>query len=151
MIWRIAGAYEADAELRRDLHQDVLIAVWRALPRFRGEANVRTYIARIAHNRSVSHVGKEAARPKTAELHDGMALQAPNPEEEAAAASERERLAKAIRRLPIDQRQPVTLTLEGFRPREIADVLGVSANVVSIRLTRAKQALKDALESDDER
>lgn len=36
--------------------QDILFAVWSALPRFEGRASVRTWVYRIAHNVAVSHV-----------------------------------------------------------------------------------------------
>jgi DNA-directed RNA polymerase specialized sigma24 family protein len=51
MITRIAAAYEIVPDHAADLAQEVLIAVWKALPQFRGEASVRTFVARIAHNR----------------------------------------------------------------------------------------------------
>ena len=146
MIWRIAGSYEADQELRRDLHQEILLAVWRALPKFRQDAGERTYIARIAHNRAVSHVAREAKRPRVVEIDPAHPSESATPEGEAMERDRTARLQLAIRSLPVALRQPVTLALEGFRPREIADVLGVNANIVSIRLTRAKKALKAALE-----
>ena len=43
---------------------------------------------------------------------------------------------------------PVRLTLEGQTPREIAEMTGLSANIVSIRLTRAKELLRIALGAD---
>jgi len=145
MIWRICGAYEADRDLRRDLHQDVLLAIWRALLKFRGDANIRTYIARIAHNRAISHVGREAKRPRQGEPLDAIPAEAPTLEDRTDASVRKDRLSAAVRQLPLDQRQPVTLTLEGFAPREIAEVLGISANAVSVRLTRAKQTLREHL------
>ena len=148
MIWRICGSYEADAEKRRDLHQEALVAIWRALPKFRGDAKAKTYIARIAHNRAISHVTKEVKRPPHGELKEDLPTASPGPEEQAASSLRRAKLEAAIRRLPLDQRQVVTLTLEGFAPREIADVLGVSANTISIRLTRAKAALKEIFHHD---
>lgn len=145
MIWRICGAYEADPELRRDLQQEVLLAVWRALPRFRGEADMRTFVARIAQYRAISHVSREAKRPKKAELADDAPSSGPDPEEAAERTLQSARLAEALRELPMDQRQTLSLTLEGFSPKEIAAILGVSANVVSIRLTRGKHALRKRL------
>lgn len=50
-----------------------------------------------------------------------------------------------MRALPLSLRQPALLTLEGFSPAEIAEMLGLNANVVSIRLTRAKAALRKAM------
>lgn len=142
MLRRIAGSYEADRERRRELEQDILLAVWRALPRWRGEGPVRAFIARVAHNRAVTHVAREAAEPRRAALDDELPATAPDPAETFEAADLRQRLAEAVRRLPLGLRQPAVLTLEGFSPAEIAGMLGLTANGVSIRLTRARAALR---------
>lgn len=142
MLRRIAGSYEADRERRRELEQDILLAVWRALPRWRGEGPVRAFIARVAHNRAVTHVAREAAEPRRAVLDDELPAAAPTPHEAVEAEDLRERLAEAVRRLPLGLRQPAVLTLEGFAPTEIAGMLGLTANGVSIRLTRARAALR---------
>lgn len=142
MLRRIASSYEADPERRRELEQDILLAVWRALPRFRGEAPVRAFLARVAHNRAVTHVSREAAQPRRSPLDEAMASDAPSPLDQVEAENLRERLAAAVRALPLSLRQPAVLTLEGFTPAEIAPMLGLNANTVSIRLTRAKAALR---------
>nr|WP_316628947.1 sigma factor [uncultured Brevundimonas sp.] len=49
MLRRIASGYEADRERRRELEQEILLAVWRAAPQHRGEAPLRAFIARVAH------------------------------------------------------------------------------------------------------
>lgn len=148
MLWRIVCGYEADPELQRDLNQEVLLAIWRALPRFEGNASVRTYLARIAHNRCVTHVTREAARPRgdadVGELVSGDRGPTAVVEE----LSRARQLHAAVRRLPLPHRQVIMLALEDLAPREIAEVLGVNANTVSIRLTRAKKALKDLMEAD---
>ena len=56
MLRRIASAYEADRERRRELEQDILLAVWRALPKHRSDAPLRHFIARVAHNLSLIHI-----------------------------------------------------------------------------------------------
>ena len=146
MIWRIAGSYEHNHEARRDLHQDILFAVWRALPRFAGNASLKTYVARIAHNRSISHVSREVAKGRFEDIDPEMPSELDTPLESAEKKDRRDRVQQAIRKLSIDQRQPITLTLEGFKPAEIAEVLGISPNSVSIRLTRAKKNLKMMME-----
>jgi len=148
MLRRIAAAYEADPALREELGQEVLMAVWRALPGFRGEASVKTFIARVAHNRAIDHVARHAAAPRTAALDESWASDAPSPLETLERRDTRERLTRAVHGLPLPLRQVTVQTLEGFTPAEIADVLGVNANVVSIRLTRAKAALRDMLGDD---
>ena len=51
---RVAASYAYGAAEREDLLQDILLAVWRALPRFAGRSSLRTYVFRIAHNRGLS-------------------------------------------------------------------------------------------------
>ena len=145
MLRRIAGGYEADPEVRRELEQDILLAVWRALPRWRGEAPVRAFLARVAHNRAVTHVSREAARPRRTPLDDALPSEDPTPHETVEAGDLRQRLAAAVRTLPLGLRQPTVLTLEGFTPAEIAPMLGLTANSVSIRLTRARATLRDLM------
>jgi RNA polymerase sigma factor (sigma-70 family) len=148
MLWRIAASYELDPDRCRDLHQDILFALWKALPRFRGDCPVAAFAARVAHNRGVNHVAREAARPRERELDPQTPLSDPSPEETLADRDRRERLMRAIHGLPLALRQPAVLTLEGFHPREIADILGLEVNAVSIRLTRAKVQLRTALKED---
>jgi RNA polymerase sigma factor (sigma-70 family) len=146
MLRRIAAAYEADAALREELNQEILLAVWRALPAWRGDASLRTFAARIAHNRAVDHVAKQATRPRSAALDEAWPSAEPSPLETLEQRDTHARLLAAVRRLPLPLRQVTIQTLEGFTPAEIADVLGVNANTVSIRLTRAKAALRLEME-----
>ena len=55
-IRRLIASYERDPSRRQDLVQDIWLAVWQALPRFRDECSERTFVFRIAHNRAVSHI-----------------------------------------------------------------------------------------------
>src|SRR6476660_4164624 len=49
-IRRLCAAYAFSAADREDLFQDIFLAVWRALPGFRGDSSTRTWLYRIAHN-----------------------------------------------------------------------------------------------------
>jgi DNA-directed RNA polymerase specialized sigma24 family protein len=53
-LGRLAAVYGGD-DGRDDLLQEILIGIWQALPRFRGEASERTFVFRIAHNRGITH------------------------------------------------------------------------------------------------
>ena len=145
MIGRIARSYEANTARADELVQEILIAVWQALPGFRGASTLRTFVARIAHNRAISHVAREARGPRAVPLDDALPSSAPSPEDVAAANSARAKLEAAVQRLPLNQKLVVTLALEGFSPDEVADVLGISATAASVRLHRAKAALERTL------
>lgn len=149
---RLAAGYEAEAHEREDLVQEIALAVWRALPLFRGECSERTFVFRIAHNRGLAHRWRR--RRRFTALDDAGAVEdpGPDPESQAIARQGRERLAAAVRQLPEAYRTVVILTLEGLSNREAADVLGISENNVAVRLTRARQRLRDLLrEPGDDR
>ena len=146
LISRIAMSYEADPALREDLTQQILLAVWQALPSYRHDASLRTFIARIAQNRAISFVARQVRQPPVAEMPERVESDAPSPEEKAIDASERRRLLDATRRLPLPQRQVIILVLEGFSYSEIADMLEIAPNALALRLSRAKAALKKILE-----
>jgi RNA polymerase sigma-70 factor, ECF subfamily len=145
MIARIARSYEANAARAEELVQEIFLAVWQALPNFRGEANIRSFIARIAHNRAISHVAREVRAPRAVPLDEAMPSKAPTPEDDAAASNARAKLEAAVQRLPLNQKMVVTLALEGFPPEDVAEVLGISASAASVRLHRAKTALEQML------
>jgi RNA polymerase sigma-70 factor (ECF subfamily) len=145
MIRRIARSYEANAARAEELVQDIYLSLWQALPRFRGESSQRTFVARVAHNRAITHVAREARGPRLVMLDKGMAGETTTPEEDVARADMRQKLEAAVRQLPVGQKLVVTLALEGFSPEEIASVLGLSVSAASVRLHRAKAALQDMM------
>lgn len=145
MIRRIAASHEADASLAEELVQDIRFALWRALPSFRGDAGLRTFVARIATNCAISHVRRRAAIPRGVPLSVELPVTAPDPEQQAISQDQRIRLLAAVRALPLPLRQVALLTLEGLTAAEIAEVLGISTNAVAIRLSRAKDCLRSKL------
>jgi RNA polymerase sigma-70 factor (ECF subfamily) len=148
LIVRIARAHERDRGRCEELVQDIQLAVWQALPRFRAQANLRTYVARIAQNRAVSHVAREARLPIAAALDpfdDVLPSTEQTPEDAALHADRRQRLEQAVQELPLGLRLTVTLALEGFSPDEVATVLGVSPSAAAVRLHRAKTILQEQL------
>jgi RNA polymerase sigma-70 factor (ECF subfamily) len=142
---RLAASYERDHALREDLVQEMLFAIFRALPSWRRECSERTFVYRVATNRALSYLA--ARRPPSDELERaaGVADPAPLPEARAAALQEHDALLAALRQLPVAQRQLLTMALEDFTPREIGDVLGITENHVAVRLTRARAALRALL------
>lgn len=138
---RILSTYERDPSAREDMHQDLALAVWRALPSFRGAASHRTFIARIAHNIGAGHVRRVMRGGSREALDEEHPSEAVGPDQIASEASVTEALSRAIERLPLSQRQVVSLHLEDFSHAEIADALGIGEGAVTVRLHRARQSL----------
>lgn len=153
MLSHLVCGYEANPALQEELFQEIALAVWTALPGFRQEASARTFLARIAQNRLARHVDKSVKRVKTdsceQQLH-GVPACGGQLDEQMAATQRVNRLLMAVRRLAKEDRQLVSLALEGFSYQEIAEVVGLGANLVGVRLNRAKSRLKELLEGSDE-
>ncbi|HWH17955.1 MAG TPA: sigma-70 family RNA polymerase sigma factor [Allosphingosinicella sp.] len=146
LISRIALSYEADPALRRELVQDILLAIWVALPSYRGDASLRTFVASIAQKRSISHVTKRAREPRQVELPTDLVSAAMAPDEEAVRNDLKQQLVDSIQLLPIPQREAIVLCFEGFSYSEMGQVLGISTNAATLRCQRAKEALKSIME-----
>jgi RNA polymerase sigma factor (sigma-70 family) len=143
---RVAAIYERDPARWEDLFQDVCLALWQALPRFRGDCSERTFAFRIAHNRGLSHGWRARGAPAALEEAGEIPDTRRDPESELCDRDRRERLREAVRRLPAVARQVVALSLEGLSHREIGEVLGLTENNVAVRLTRARKLLREMLE-----
>ena len=56
---RLAHAYEADAEYRRDLLQEIHLALWRSFAGWDARCSLRTWVYRVAHNAATSHAMRQ--------------------------------------------------------------------------------------------
>ena len=150
LVRRVASTYERDPAAREDLLQEILLALWRALPRFRGESSERTFVLRVAHNRALTHAFRRRPRGVPLAEADAVPDPHPGPERSATLAQRRERLLGALHRLPLAVRQILSLALEGLSGAEIAALLGITENNANVRLSRARRALRAELERGGE-
>lgn len=129
---------KADAE---DVVQQVFLSVHRALPRFRGDARLSTWIYRIALRAALA---ARARRPSTEPLDER--LPAPSTEKELQLRDEARAVATAMDQLSSEHRAVLSLfAVEGLSHREIADVLGVPEGTVWSRLSGARKRLHEEL------
>jgi len=142
---RMANAWERDQAAQEDLLQEILLALWRALPRFRGDASERTFVFRVAHNRALTHRFRQPPHAMPLQEAAEVCDPAPSPEAGAVAQQRRRRLVCALQRLPVAYRQVLVLSLEGLTRAEMADVLGITENNATVRLSRARRALQKEL------
>lgn len=140
---RLARAYEADADLRRDLLQEIHLALWRSFARYDGHCSERTWVYRVAHNVAASH--SRRARPNKLLSLDELAttgdLGQPDPELQVAERHATARLTALVRTLSAPDRQVVILYLEGLEAKAIGEVCGLTAGAVATKLSRLKALL----------
>lgn len=145
-VYRVAFSVVRDEALAEDVSQDAILKAWHALPTFRGESTLRSWLLRITHNTAISTL-----RRRREEVRDPEML----PERESSSRTERQavdRLAidafeEALNQLDELSRSIVVLReIEGLPYDEIADILDVGLPTVKTRLLRARRVLASALE-----
>ena len=155
-VWRLARRLTESEEEAFDTTQEIFVRVWRGLPGFRGEAKLSTWVFQIAWNylrgyrrkmgRTLKLVGEDfdGEHDPLASIRDS----GPDPERSAQATEMLDRVQEALHRLPEHYRVVVWLRDgEDLSYQEIADALDVPIGTVRSRLARAREALRDLVES----
>lgn len=148
LLSRVAASYEANEALRQELLQEIAVAIWQGLARFKGNSSVKTYILKIAHNRAITHVSTQVRQPSSDEFDEttsdfDVSL---SPEHITVGDQAVEKLLDAVRELPVLPRQVMTLMMEGLSYDEISEICGITSSHVGVLLNRAKQKLSRSLQ-----
>jgi len=130
----------AEGDDRNDLMQELLLAMWKAIPAFRHGAQPSTFVYRVSHNAALTW--KRTLRNYRNRLERFQS----QPEAEPAAPDTREPellelLYAEIRKLPLLDRSLLLLSLDGVAYSDMAQIHGLSESNVGVRLNRAKQQL----------
>lgn len=129
-----------------DVLQEVYLSAYRALPKYRGDARLGTWLYRITYNACLRH---QARRPETT---DAASEQGRSHPDHAGSVAARLDLAAALAELPIEQRALVLMVdRDGFDYRAAAEALSIPLGTVSSRLAAARAKLRGALSPDQER
>jgi len=137
-------------DLAADVAQEALIRAWRAMPRFRGEAALGTWLHRITVNTAWT-MRKRAARHETQQLdesaYDGAIDNATGPEKAGEMIEVRAGLRAAIEKLSPGQRAVLVLRdVYGWSHAEVARELGITHTTAKVRLHRARKRVRVLLE-----
>lgn len=151
---KLSRAYTFDPADGADLHQEMLVQLWRSMPRFRDEAKASTWIYRVCLNTALTWQRNRRRREVHTGFVSGEPADAPSPEAGPIEARERaerlEALWNAVRALPAADRSLVVLALDGLSHREIGEVIGMTENHVGVALSRARRKLAATLKGIDD-
>jgi len=142
-LQRLARATEANPERRRDLLQDMHVALWRSFAHFDQRCSVRTWVYRVAHNVAASHVDRER-RGNRALIPLDDVTDIPDTSSFGADLETGDMLARlhaVIRALGPPDRQIIALYLEELDAAAIAEITGLSSGAVATRISRFKSRL----------
>ena len=141
---RLARSYEADSDKRRDLLQEIHLAMWRSFEGFRSQCSLRTWVYQVAHNVAASHVLKDRrAKSRTfVSLEEVAGL--PEPRDGPSAVEKQktlDQLYTLIQKLKPLDREVILLYLEGLDAASIGEITGISPGNAATKIHRIKNIL----------
>jgi len=133
-----------------DAMQDAYVQAYRSLGRFRGDADLGTWLYRIVSNTCIDHLRRAQRRPRPVDLAEprwDVPARGSGPEDAAAA---RDAATRALAGLTPDQRAVVVLVDgEGWDYQAAAALLGVAPGTVASRLARARSEVRRVLQEGE--
>jgi RNA polymerase sigma-70 factor (ECF subfamily) len=148
LVFALIARTVQDRSRAEDLSQDVFLRIHRGLPYFRGEARLSTWIYRIVANVCLQERGHPPAAVSFDEERT-RAMATAAPDRQFGDLELRDRLEKAIARLPANYRLLIAAHyLNGVQYEGLAEALQLPLGTVKTQLYRAKQQLRRMLETD---
>jgi RNA polymerase sigma-70 factor (ECF subfamily) len=158
-IYAVLMRLTEDEEEARDLTQETFLSALKAIKNFRGEADLKTWLYRIAVNESRNRfrwwkrrhrsaiVSLDAENPQTqTAMHESISDPAENPEAETLRRERERALRRALTELPTNFREVIVLRdLEGLSYEEVAATLETNVGTVKSRIARGREELRKKL------
>ena len=154
-IVKLVSRYVREPSEALDVTQETFLKAYRALPRFRGDSAFYTWIYRIAINTAKDHLVSLSRRPREVDIEnadgepiglDELQRSLDTPEHLLLTEEIRETILEAMRRLPDDLREAITLReVDGLSYDEIAQVMDCPIGTVRSRIFRAREAIDERL------
>ncbi|MEP6795327.1 MAG: sigma-70 family RNA polymerase sigma factor [Saprospiraceae bacterium] len=142
LIHKVCRIYAYTVADRQDLFQDVIVQLWKAFPKFKGEAKISTWIYRVAINTAITQLRKKKDFITT---YDPSDLQA-HTDENHFLETEDEQISQlyvAIEKLNQIEKAIVMLYMEERSYEEMEDILGMSQGNLRVKMNRIKNKLRE--------
>ena len=148
-VYGLALRVTGDRRAAEDVSQDVFTALWERPAAFDpARGSLRTWLATLAHRRSVDYVRREEARRRRAERAASRGVVPPDVEDMATALVTAELVRAALDTLPPDQQRAIQLAYFGGKTyRQVAEVLGIPEGTAKSRLRLGLRRIADALDA----
>ena len=146
-ILRLCFAYLDDRSYVEDIFQEVLMAIWSGLRKFRHEASYGTWVYRITVN-TIFLFNKQERKRKPEPITENIVdLSVAEMDQKIHKEESLERLYDAIARLGEFDRILIGLYLEQLKYEEIASILGITTSHVGVKINRIKEKLQKQFNS----
>ncbi|MCV6630904.1 MAG: RNA polymerase sigma factor [Flavobacteriaceae bacterium] len=144
IVHKVCSLYTNNQDAHKDLFQEITIQLWKAYPKFRGEAKFSTWMYRVALNTAITLYRKGKKRVRTQDFDAviyKIAEQEYNDEQE----QQLKLMYRAIKQLNDIEKALVFLYLEDKNYKEISETLGITEVNARVKMNRVKTKLKTIL------
>jgi RNA polymerase sigma-70 factor (ECF subfamily) len=149
-VYRICHYYVSRDDLVNDLFQEIFTNVWKNLESFRGDANINTWIYRIAINTSLNYT--RVWRRESSQRGFSAEIDAENPIDQEESREDLELrislLHKSIEQLSLVERTIISLVIEDLSYKEISRICKMNEGTVRVRVHRIKRKLKHIMKGN---
>ena len=147
-LLRICSVYAKDEDDTKDLFQEVLVNIWKAMPSFKGDSNIGTWMYRITLNVCLRLKTKEIRKQKKLLRMDSRAINIHKTEVAEDGHGQHKQLMqlrKCIKLLNEADRAVITLYLEELPYKDISSITGLTENNIAVKVKRIKTKLLNCL------
>lgn len=144
IVHKVCTLYTNDRDSHNDLFQEITIQLWKAYPKFRGEAKFSTWMYRVALNTAITLYRKNKKRIDTAD-YESVIFKIKADEYDQTEELQLKLMYKAVKQLGDVDKALVFLYLEDKNYTEIAETLGITEVNARVKMNRIKTKLKTLL------
>jgi RNA polymerase sigma-70 factor (ECF subfamily) len=144
IVHKICRLYTNDQHAHNDLFQEVTVQLWRAYPKFRGDAKFSTWMYRVALNTAITLYRKSTRRVKTQD-YESVQFKIEDRQEEDEQMEQLTLLYGAVKQLNDIEKALVFLYLEDKNYREISETMGISEVNARVKMNRIKTKLTNII------
>lgn len=144
IVHKICRIYTSDQDSHNDLFQEITIQLWKAYPKFRGDAKFSTWMYRVALNTAITLYRKSRRSIQTHNIDD-VSFRLSSTEYDDESEQQLKLMYKAVKQLNDIDKALVFLYLEDQSYREISDTLGISEVNARVKMNRIKTKLKSII------
>ncbi len=145
IVHKICSLYFNNRTEKEDYKQELIIQLWKAFPSFNNQSKFSTWMYRVCLNTAIDILRKEKAQPKFVKYDNYSfgTISEPNNETN----ENQEKLYQAINKLSDIDKAIITLYLDEFSYKEIAEIIGISESNTGVKINRIKSSILKSIEN----
>ena len=139
IVRKICNLYFYNRSEKDDYQQELIIQLWKAYPSFKNESKFSTWMYRVCLNSAIDLLRKEKTQLKIIQFENNDFVKIPDLNNESSV--NQEKLYQAIANLSETDKAIITLYLDEFSYKEIAEIIGVSETNTGVKINRIKSLI----------